>query len=103
MKITKTVERFDASVFEPFQTYYISYDDNDSQFEGIFQCREIFTQYHEVVMSPIIALKGRFDSICISQSNVDYVKEVQPIDWQIEYDTMWKQWSVMAQIDTKDN
>lgn len=105
MKFTETIERFNPNAFDIGRLYYIHMIDGDITFKGIFLCYDRDEETREVEFVVVAELQGA--SLCrstmmIGEKDLPYIKEIQPVTFETEYDTNFAEWRIFTNIETGD-
>lgn len=104
MKFTETIERFNPNAFDIGRLYYIHMNSNDMTFKGIFLCYDKDKESREVEFVVVTELQGT--SLCrstmIGEKDLPHIKEIQPVEFNVEYDTNFAEWRIFTNIETGD-
>lgn len=93
MKMTKTIETFDSDVFSIGKIYYIQ----NLTSRGLYLCFK--KEYGIVFFENIVTLQGeKIQAFTISGDNYKCMIEVEPIDFNVEYDSTIHEWFISTAI-----
>lgn len=106
MRITKSVEQFDCSVFKVGTSYYIKSVHKDKIYKGIFICTQINYPFNEVMFYRVVNLCGaeNYQCLILNKECVDMVKIVEPVTYFVEVSNKTEQgilkikWNINANI-----
>ncbi len=93
MKMTKTIEIFDSSVFKIGKTYYIQ----NLNSRALYLCTQI--NGDNVYFKNVVGLQGKKEiDFTINNDNYKCMLEVEPIDFTVEFDSTISEWFVSTAI-----
>lgn len=93
MKMTTTVEMFDSSVFIIGKTYYIQ----NLVSKGLYLCTK--KEYGTVYFKNIVSLQGKNEmDFAINSDNFKCMLEVEPIDFNVDFDSTTFEWFISTAI-----
>lgn len=105
MKITKQVEVFNANAFVEDKLYYLDENFCSRRYQGVYICEEVDIEENIVKLKEIVDLNGYnlTPHIEINCRNYKDIIEVQPIEFDIDFDKEFKEWRACLYINIEED
>ena len=86
MRITKSVEQFDCTVFKVGTSYFMDIIHKEKRYKGIFICTQINYPFNEVVLYRVVNLWNaeNYQCLILNKECIDMIKAVEPVTYMVE-------------------